>query len=75
MILRNLEDVLIIEIKTSARILTNAKMVIKFFKYRHVPRAALERLQKDSGNKVYSLVLPIGTRWSSNAHNTHLVDY
>lgn len=54
---------------TSMIILKNAKVIIKLVKYRHVPRATLQRIHKenDKDSKITTVKFPVTTRWSSNA--------
>jgi hypothetical protein len=50
-------------------VISNAKSVIKFFKYRQILRAVLEKIhaKTDPGCQVHAMVLPVATRWGSNA--------
>jgi len=59
----------ICKMKTVSSVISNAKSVIKFFKYRQIPRAVLEKMHctSDPGCQVRAVVLPVATRWGSNA--------
>jgi hypothetical protein len=58
----------IIKLNWAKTIISKAKVIVKYFKFHHIPAAILKRHQKATYKNTWiTLKLPVKTRWGSNA--------